>query len=84
MGGGETARQVGISQKEVKWKVGPGVGGGGLRISCILHSTFCTGRGKCNYTCPLSLFRSVGCVRDEGWALGSAAPGSLHSTRTLC
>lgn len=78
-GEGETARQVGISQKEVEWKGGPGVGRGGLGISYILHSTFCTGRGKCNYTCPLSLFRQVWCVGYEGWALGPPAVCTPHA-----
>lgn len=60
-----------------------------LRISSILHSTFCTGGGKCNYTCPLSLFRQGRCVkmRGEWWDLCPVAartPVFYANKRLFC
>lgn len=60
-------RQRRITKKE-KQKIGQGLRN--LRISSILHSTFCTGGRKCNYTCPLSLFRQWRCVKMWGEWLG--------------
>lgn len=56
-------RQRWITKNE-KWKIGQELRN--LRISSILHSTFCTGGRKCNYTCPLSLFRQGRCVKMRG------------------
>lgn len=77
-------RQRWITKKE-KEKIGQGLGN--LRISSIVHSTFCTGGRKCNYTCPLSLFRKGRCVkmRGEWWGLCPVAASTpiLYANKRL-
>lgn len=62
--GAEVSIEARGNNRKRKWN--DGVGLGNLRIPCILHWVSVREGKKCNYTCPLSLFRQAWCVKWGG------------------
>lgn len=73
-------RQRWITKKE-KEKIGPGLGN--LRISSIVHSTFCTGGEKMQLHVPSQPFQERAVCKNEGGEVGFVPCGGQHS-HTLC